>query len=125
MNPVEIQKLSIPAHDQAAGVILCIASRLFKSADLAHATPHNNEAFKAWRTLRSVADHFIVRRTLWIPPQSEDSVAQALNLAHSREHARWELGAVAPIERCRCVTAVYIRELAKIRGERFPAEVQA
>jgi hypothetical protein len=109
---------TLAAHDQAAGILYCIARRLFNAAKLGDPAGWESgqrDACRHWAMIRNVGDHFMRWRTVRIGSVRIGGFCEALNFAHTIEHS----GALPllAVGECPCLTAKYIRELAAVRGE--------
>jgi hypothetical protein len=119
MKPSITESRILEPHDQAAGILYCIARRLWErgfSSDPNGWEGKSSEAYLHWAMLRNVADHFMRAKTTRIGAVRIANFCCALNFAHAFDRAH-TVRQLLPLATCACETARLVRELAVVRGE--------
>lgn len=115
----------VPAYQQAAAILMALASPLFSRSIYGKTEPDPEcKLFEAWHTLRQAAERMSVNRSIELTAQQREDMLPALALCHELVHD-YDPGPTPDLQHCGCLMASRLIELAMLLADQAAESVAA
>jgi hypothetical protein len=114
MTGSQTDAVFVPRYQQAAAILMALASPLFHRSIYGKTEPDPDcKLFEAWHVLRQAAERMYSTRSTELTAQQREQMLGAEKIAHERAH-EYDPGDAPRIEDCKCPLAERVKELREL-----------
>jgi hypothetical protein len=114
MTGSQTDAVFVPRYQQAAAILMALASPLFHRSIYGKTEPDPEcKLFEAWQVLRHAAERMYVNHSTEMTVQQREAIIPALKLCHDLAHD-YDPGPTPDLQHCGCLLASRLIELTML-----------